>query len=97
MLSNCLFAGTKFLVFGLITASWVHAQDSTGPLNDNRSTFQTLENKTLKVDFFETRFADVLSELEKKLNVSFLIDYSAEDNNLNAETFITLSTALFTA
>ena len=94
MSSNGFFTGNTFLVLGLLTASWLHAQETSDrPLNDNRTTFETLENKTLNVDFSNTRLADVLSDLEQKLNVTFLIDHSAEDNNLDAETVITLSTA----
>lgn len=45
--------------------------------------------KDAAMDYFETRFEDVLAELSTDYKVQIVLDESAADNNLDAETLIT--------
>ncbi len=55
---------------------------------NNEAAYENLE-KTISVDYFEMRFADVLTDLEGLLGQRFLIHESAADNGLELDSFIT--------
>ena len=56
----------------------------------NTEAFQALLELEVEVDHFETRLEDVLAELRKVTGLMFLIDESAADNSVDAETLFTI-------
>ncbi|MGI9519252.1 MAG: hypothetical protein ACR2NP_19535 [Pirellulaceae bacterium] len=75
----------------LLTCSVATAQNEQFTEGENnRTTFQTLKTN-ITVDFFEHRFEDVMKELRDQTGVTFVLDESAGDNNLDAESLITMS------
>ena len=55
----------------------------------NVETFQALLDLKIEVDLFETRLDDVFAQWERDTGLRILIDESASDNSLDAETLIT--------
>ena len=92
---NSIFTNAGALFCGLVLASLAMAQSGPQPQPQHQSdriTFETLENTTLvEVDFFETRFEEVVNSLQKKLGLHFIISDAASDNNLHEETLFTFS------
>lgn len=69
----------------------VQAQNAPPSEHENNlESFQELHEKKVAVDFFETRFEDVLAQLKEETGISFVIDESASDNSIDEETLITL-------
>ena len=56
----------------------------------NEQSFRALE-ENITVDFFEHRFEDVLKDLGTQTGLTFIIDESSGDNNLDEEALITFS------
>lgn len=84
---------TRLILTGLflLTCSVATAQNEQFTEGENnRTTFQTLETN-ISVDYFEHRFEDVLKDLHDQTGVTFLLDESAADNNLDDESLITMS------
>ena len=59
-------------------------------IQNDLNAIRTLE-KSLTVDFFETRMGDAMAELKTTTGLTFRLDESAEDNNLDVESLITAS------
>ena len=89
---NSIVTTASALFCGLMLASLAMAQSGPPPQHLNqRTTFETLENTLVHVDFDETRFEDVVNSLQKKLGLPIILNESAADYNLDGESLVTFS------
>ena len=89
---NSIVTTASALFCGLVLASLAMAQNGPQPQHLNqRTTFETLENTLVHVDFFETRFEDVMSFLQKELGLQIVLHESAGVYDLDYESLIVVS------
>lgn len=58
-------------------------------LNSREAAICAALRKTSRLDYFETRFEDVISEISDDYRIQVMLHESAADNNLDADTLIT--------
>ncbi len=69
------------------------AQSLVNPLEKNAEIFEKLNTKTVDIQYFETRFGDIVDELSVDHSIPFVLHPSAFDNNLDEESVISLTLA----
>lgn len=81
-----------FVVCAVVLAMPAQAQTTPPSQHDNNlETFQALHNKQVSLDYFETRFEDILVKLQEETDLVFVLDESASDNSLDDESLVTRS------